>query len=122
MLFSDHYVTKALASQHQNSALPVAIGLDALTLMIVAGSLTRTTASALADQILLAAPAYLLDSSKERSNFCTGGLENGKIIVSESYLRNGFKETTVLGCQVDGGQAVQMPDLPSPDARATRLA
>lgn len=54
-------------------------------------------------------------------NLCTGGLEDGKIIVDESYLKNQFRETTRLGCEVDGGNPVRMPDLPAPNAAATRL-
>ena len=55
-------------------------------------------------------------------NLCFGGLEDGKIIVSEPYLKNPYKETTRLGCEVDGGAPVTMPDLPAPDAAKTRLA
>jgi hypothetical protein len=54
-------------------------------------------------------------------NLCTGGLEDGKIIVDESYLKNQFRETTRLGCEVDGGNPVRMPDLPAPNSAATRL-
>lgn len=54
-------------------------------------------------------------------NLCTGGLEDGKIIVGEPYLRNPYKETTRLGCEVDGGAPVTMPDLPPPDVARTRL-
>lgn len=54
-------------------------------------------------------------------NLCTGGLEDGKIIVEESYLKNQFRETTRLGCEVDGGNPVRMPDLPPPNSAATRL-
>lgn len=55
-------------------------------------------------------------------NLCFGGLEDGKIIVGESYLKNPYRETTRLGCEVDGGAPVTMPDLPAPDAAKTRLA
>ncbi len=55
-------------------------------------------------------------------NLCFGGLEDGKIIVSEPYLENPYRETTRLGCEVDGGAPVTMPDLPAPDAAKTRLA
>ncbi|MGD8415644.1 MAG: hypothetical protein PVH91_01160 [Pseudomonadales bacterium] len=55
-------------------------------------------------------------------NLCFGGLEDGKIIVSEPYLENPYKQTTRLGCEVDGGSPVTMPDLPAPDAAKTRLA
>jgi len=54
-------------------------------------------------------------------NLCFGGLEDGKIIVGEQYLKNPYRETTRLGCEVDGGAPVTMPDLPAPDAAKTRL-
>jgi len=54
-------------------------------------------------------------------NLCSGGLEDGKIIVAEIYLRNPYKETTRLGCEVDGGAPVTMPDLPPPAAAKSRL-
>lgn len=55
-------------------------------------------------------------------NLCFGGLEDGKIIVSEPYLENPYQQTTHLGCEVDGGSPATMPDLPAPDAAKTRLA
>ena len=59
--------------------------------------------------------------ARSSDNLCFGGLEDGKIIVSEPYLRNPYRETTRLGCEVDGGVPVTMPDLPAPDAARTRL-
>lgn len=47
-------------------------------------------------------------------NFCVGGIEDGKIIVDEQRLTDPFRETTRLGCQVDGGAPRTMPDLPTP--------
>lgn len=47
-------------------------------------------------------------------NFCVGGIEDGKIIVDEQRLSDPFRETTRLGCQVDGGTPRTMPDLPAP--------
>ena len=55
-------------------------------------------------------------------NLCFGGLEDGKIIVSERFIENPYRQTTRLGCEVDGGAPVTMPDLPAPDAAKTRLA
>ena len=60
-------------------------------------------------------------SIQPTENLCFGGLEDGKIIVSEPYLKNPYKETTHLGCEVDGGAPVTMPDLPAPDSAKTRL-
>lgn len=44
-------------------------------------------------------------------NICFGGLEDGKLIPHDGQVRNQFRETTVLGCSVDGGEPVVMPDL-----------
>ena len=61
-------------------------------------------------------------SIQPSDNLCFGGLEDGKIIVSEPYLQNPYRQTTRLGCEVDGGAPVTMPDLPAPDAAKTRMA
>jgi hypothetical protein len=47
-------------------------------------------------------------------NLCFGGLEHRKRIVPEAQLRDPLRETTHLGCQVDGGEPAVMPDLPRP--------
>lgn len=49
-------------------------------------------------------------------NYCLGGIEDRKIIVHESQVTNPFRQTTLLGCQVDGGDPQVMPDLPAPSA------
>ena len=54
-------------------------------------------------------------------NFCVGGIEDRKIIVDESRLTNPFRETTRLGCEVDGGDPRTMPDLPSPSSELRLL-
>jgi hypothetical protein len=54
-------------------------------------------------------------------NLCLGGIEDGKLIVDESQLENPFRQTTRLGCQVDGGDPRTMPDLPAPSPQALRL-
>lgn len=70
-----------------------------------------------------AAGSDAADARREPSdNLCFGGLEDGKIIVAEPYLENPYKQTTRLGCEVDGGSPATMPDLPAPDAAKTRLA
>ncbi len=61
-------------------------------------------------------------SVQPSENLCFGGLEDGKFIVSEPYLKNPYRETTRLGCEVDGGAPVTMPDLPAPDAAKHRMA
>lgn len=76
---------------------------------------------------LAAEPAVGPDDAGEArrqpsDNLCFGGLEDGKIIVTEPYLENPYKQTTRLGCEVDGGSPATMPDLPAPDAAKTRLA
>jgi hypothetical protein len=91
---------------------------------------SRTIATLLAALLLassLSASAAPADETTEAriepsDNLCFGGLEDGKIIVGERYLKNPYRETTRLGCEVDGGSPVTMPDLPAPDAAKTRLA
>lgn len=55
-------------------------------------------------------------------NYCLGGIEDRKIIVDDSQVTNPFKQTTFLGCEVDGGSAQTMPDLPAPTAERQILA
>jgi hypothetical protein len=88
-------------------------GIFALTLAAVLPGL------ALADDARHAADVKA--QVEHSDNLCFGGLEDGKIIVGEQYLKNPYKETTRLGCEVDGGAPVTMPDLPPPDAAKTRL-
>ncbi len=94
---------------------------------------TLLTAALLAASPALWAAGNTVDASSDQGgdgrvsiepsdNLCFGGLEDGKIIVSEPYLQNPYRETTRLGCEVDGGAPVTMPDLPAPDAAKTRLA
>lgn len=54
-------------------------------------------------------------------NYCLGGIEDRKIIVDESQLSNPFRETTRLGCEVDGGDPRTMPDLPTPTSELRLL-
>lgn len=54
-------------------------------------------------------------------NYCLGGIEDRKVIVDETQLDNPFRQTTRLGCQVDGGDPQTMPDLPTPTAEVRRL-
>ena len=61
-------------------------------------------------------------AQNESDNLCFGGLEDGKIIVGEQFLQNPYRQTTRLGCEVDGGAPATMPDLPAPDAARHRLA
>lgn len=46
-----------------------------------------------------------------KSNICFGGLEDGKLIPHDGKIHNHFRQTSELGCTVDGGRAVFMPDL-----------
>lgn len=88
-----------------------------------AGVLLLGAAMLLAPTVQATTPPGEVEASIEPSdNLCLGGLEDGKIIVGESYLKNPYRETTRLGCEVDGGAPVTMPDLPAPDAAKTRLA
>lgn len=54
-------------------------------------------------------------------NYCIGGIEDRKIIVDEAHVSNPFKQTTRLGCEVDGGDPRTMPDLPTPSAELQLL-
>ena len=73
----------------------------------------------LAPALALADPAGMGPGTDEvrveqPHNYCLGGIEDRKIIVDESQLTNPFRETTHLGCEVDGGDPRTMPDLPAP--------
>ncbi len=50
---------------------------------------------------------------------CYGGLEDGKVIVREGQVVDNAVETTLNGCQVDGGAAARAPQ--SPTISAGRL-
>lgn len=54
-------------------------------------------------------------------NYCFGGIEDRKIIVDESQITDPFRQTTRLGCEVDGGDPHTMPDLPTPTAERRLL-
>lgn len=57
-----------------------------------------------------------------RQNLCLGGWDDRKLIVAESRIENPFRETSRLGCETEGGTAVEMPDLPAPQANPPRIA
>lgn len=46
-----------------------------------------------------------------RSNICFGGLEDGKLIPQDDRVENPFRQTSLLGCAVDGGRPAFLPDL-----------
>ena len=46
-----------------------------------------------------------------KNNICFGGLDNGKLIPDDGLVENPFRQTTELGCTVDGGTPEHMPDL-----------
>lgn len=50
-------------------------------------------------------------SDSRRGNICFGGLENGKLIPKDDRIDNPFRQTTLLGCSVEGGEPVYLPDL-----------
>lgn len=54
-------------------------------------------------------------------NICFGGLEDRKRILPEEQIENPFRETTVLGCALDGGEPTVVPDLPRPTRNRTVL-
>ncbi len=43
-------------------------------------------------------------------NYCVGGEQDRKIIPHDQ-IRRPWKETSLLGCEAEGGRAVFMPDL-----------
>ena len=46
-----------------------------------------------------------------RGNICFGGLEDGKLIPKDDRIDNPFRQTSLLGCAVEGGEPVHLPDL-----------
>ena len=46
-----------------------------------------------------------------KANICFGGLEHGKLIPNDGEVSNQWKETSELGCQIDGGRPSFLPDL-----------
>ena len=50
-------------------------------------------------------------SDSQRGNICFGGLDDGKLIPNDDRIDNPFKQTTLLGCSVEGGEPVFLPDL-----------
>ncbi len=93
---------------------------QAFLLAVVAASALFTGSLAAAEEPV--APFEGKAQTEPSDNLCFGGLEDGKIIVSEQFVENPYRQTTRLGCEVDGGAPVTMPDLPAPDAAKTRLA
>ena len=50
-------------------------------------------------------------SDLRRGNICFGGLEDGKLIRNDDRVDNPFRQTSLLGCLIEGGQPVYLPDL-----------
>ena len=50
-------------------------------------------------------------SDSQRGNICFGGLDDGKLIPNDDRIDNPFRQTTLLGCSVEGGEPVFLPDL-----------
>ncbi len=50
-------------------------------------------------------------SDSRRGNICFGGIEDGKLIPNDDRVDNPFRQTTLLGCSIEGGQPVYLPDL-----------
>jgi hypothetical protein len=63
-------------------------------------------------------PGY---SDEPAHNYCLGGIEDRKVIVEDDRISNPFRQTSRLGCEVDGGRPQTMPDLPAPSAVHRRL-
>ena len=75
-------------------------------LRVIASVLLLTSGVAAADDGLRHAGA-----DAPAANFCIGGLEDGKLIPRNGEVTNQFRETSELGCTVDGGEPVVLPDL-----------
>ena len=54
-------------------------------------------------------------------NYCSGGLEDRKLIERSERISNPFKQTTQIDCKSAGGTPLLMPDLPSPSADSEAL-
>ena len=54
-------------------------------------------------------------------NYCSGGLEDRKLIEQSERISNPFKQTTQIDCKSAGGTPLLMPDLPSPSADSEAL-
>jgi hypothetical protein len=55
-------------------------------------------------------------------NYCSGGLEDSKLIELGERIDNARKQTTDLDCRATGGIPLIMPDLPEPKADREVLA
>ena len=55
-------------------------------------------------------------------NYCSGGLEDSKLIELGERIDNARKQTTDLDCRATGGTPLIMPDLPEPKADREVLA
>lgn len=50
-------------------------------------------------------------ADQNRGNICFGGFEHGKLIPPDDEVKNPFKQTTLLGCAIEGGAPTFLPDL-----------
>lgn len=92
-----------------------AVSIRCRALSLLAGALLSAAATAgPADSQPAAAPSEAANEGPE--NYCIGGIEDRKIIVDERRVTDPFRQTTRLGCEVDGGDPRTMPDLPTPSA------
>ena len=80
------------------------------------GGLVLATALAAAQPVnagVAIPPPSATDSVADdrRGNICFGGLEDRKLIPNNDRIDNPFKQTTLLGCAIEGGKPVFLPDL-----------
>lgn len=68
------------------------------------------------------APEVQIGVGENSGNYCSGGLEDRKLIELGDGIRDQFKQTTQLDCQSAGGVPLIMPDLPAPKAERQMLA
>lgn len=50
-------------------------------------------------------------SQARKPNICFGGLSDRRLIPHDEQIHNPFRQTTLLGCMVDGGEPAFMPEL-----------
>ena len=68
------------------------------------------------------APEVQIGVGENSGNYCSGGLEDRKLIELGEGISDQFKQTTQLDCQSAGGVPLIMPDLPAPKTERQMLA
>lgn len=111
-----------MAENNSNNA-PRSFAARSAALVLLMASSLPATADLRASAPTAQDPAAQSDerAGSTLENYCIGGLENRKLIPQSGQVSNPFRQTTVLGCSVDGGIPTIMPDL-IPAVRDGKLA